>query len=307
MVLFTMRRKIIRQGTGSYTITLPKEWVEAHGLHESANPEIDLLEEKNSITLSTKAFAEEKSVTIPLSRTLYNSSLWYLILSAYLSGYQEIRLLPQTEYCVHIDRISYKKSKVAIVKELQDLMPLLIGMEIIKQTKNEIVLRELASSNPERFVAMLNRAFYILENTIQESHQAIIQKEKEKVLLSVFAQGGMNKLHQYCLRLLQQFGYEDAEKTIFVARLLTAMDNFSGTLKIVLRSKNYSVKEAEHLSLLADYLGRTRSSLQKKDVALLVQVMQEVKDQRVELKSAAMKSCYDTLNEIIRHCMEIVI
>lgn len=302
-----MRRKIIRQGTGSYTITLPKEWVEAHGLDKAKEPEIDLLEEKNTITLSASAFTEEKSVTIPLPKVLYNSSLWYLVLSAYLSGYQEITLLPQTEYCIHIDRISYKKSRVSLAKELQELTPLLIGMEIIHHTKNKIILRELASSNPERFVAMLNRAFYILENTIQESYQAIVNKEKEKVLLSIFAQGGMNKLHQYCLRLLQQFAYEDAEKTIFVARLLTAMDNFSNTLKILLRSKNYSVKEAEHLLLLADYLGKTRSALQKKDISLLVQVMQDVKDLRVELKSVAMKSCYDSLNEIIRHCMEIVI
>lgn len=301
-----MKRSLIQQGSGSYTLTLPKEWVSKHKLDRDAV--VDVMEKEASLLISPQPVAEEKSVSIALPRILYNSTLWYAVMSAYVAGYQEVTLQLASSHCIKIDRITYKKTKVSLVDEVQELMSLLVGMEVIRQTKNKIVIKELATGNPERFTSMLNRAFYIMEELIEETHQALVERRRELVLHSFFATGGINKLHQYCLRLLQQYGYEEYDKTIFVARLLTSMDELSNQVKNLLRKKTrMSKQEEEHILALKKYLERARESLQKKKLENAMVLMQEVKEVRIELKSQAVKDCYDVLNEIAQHIMECII
>lgn len=301
-----VKRSLIQQGSGSYTLTLPKDWVSKHKLNRDAV--VDVVEKEASLLISPQPVAEEKSVSIALPRILYNSTLWYAVLSAYVAGYQEVTLRLSSPDCIRIDRISYKKTNVSVVGEVQELMSLLIGMEVIKQTKDTIVIKELATGNPERFTSMLNRAFYIMEELIEETHQALIEKRRELALHSFFATGGINKLHQYCLRLLQQYSYEEYDKTIFIARLLTSMDDLTNQVKNLLRQKSRIPKaEEEHVLALKDYLERARESLQKKKLEQAMLLMQEVKDVRISLRSQAVKDCYDVLNEITQHIMECVI
>ena len=301
-----MERNLIRQGSGSYTLTLPKEWVQRHGLDQDAV--VHLMERESSLLVSPTPVAQEKSVAIDLPRVLYNSTLWHVVLSAYLAGHQEITLRLSSSHCVRIDRISYRKSRVPIVDEVRELMGLLIGMEVIRQTKDLIVIRELATGNPERFASTLNRSFYVMQELVGETHQALVEGRRELVLHSFFASGGINKLHQYCLRLLQQYGYEEYEKTIFVARLLTSMDELTDQVKNLLRPRTRLPRsEEEHVLSIRSYLERARESLQRKRLDEAMELMQAVKDVRVSLRSQAVKDCYDLLNDIAQHVMEIVI
>ncbi|MBN1274814.1 hypothetical protein JXA12_00770 [Candidatus Woesearchaeota archaeon] len=301
-----MRRSLIRQGTGSYTLTVPKDWVDKHRLAKDAV--VDVVEKDASLLITPQPVAEEKAVSITLPRILYTSTLWHAVLSAYVAGYQEIVLLFPSPHCIRIDRITYEKTKASLVGEVQEIMTLLIGMEVIRQAKDCIVINELATGNPERFTSMLNRAFYIMEELIDETYQALIEQRKELALHEFFATGGVNKLHQYCLRLLQQYGYGDYDKTIFVARLLTAMDELSNQVKNLLRPRTrIQQREEEHVRTLKAYLERARESLQKKRFDDALVLMQEVKDVRISLKSQAVKDCYDVLNEIVQHVMECVI
>ena len=171
-----MRRNLIRQGSGSYTLTLPKGWVEGNGLGRGG--EIELKEQGNSLLLSTKKILEDRSKIIDLPEPLYQTTLWYLFFSAYVAGYQEIVLRPKSSSCILVDRLSYKKSKVPIAKAIQDIMAIVVGMEVLVQTKEKIIIREIAAGNPEQFASTLNRAFYVLETVIEESAAAIREKEQ---------------------------------------------------------------------------------------------------------------------------------
>ena len=60
-----MKRKIIKQGHNTLTITLPSEWVKK--LNLSAGDEIDLVEDNSSLYINGKQHNGFKTTTIDIS------------------------------------------------------------------------------------------------------------------------------------------------------------------------------------------------------------------------------------------------
>lgn len=301
-----MRRNLIKQGAGSYTLTLPKSWVEQHGLVHGT--ELELVEQGDVLQIAARKVVKEQSKILDLPDPLYHTTLWYFIFSSYVAGYQEIILKPKSSSCILVNRLTYKKSKVPIAKAVQDIMAVVVGMEVLVQTKEKIVIREIASGNPDQFTSTLNRAFYVLETVIEETFSALKEKEQESVLVSFFAGANLHKLHQYCLRLVQQYGYEDASRTIFVARLITSLDEFANRLKDLLQTKKaVGADELVLVLRMKEYLDLARGHLQKKDLHKTALLLQEVKDVRLSLKHKVLKDCYDQINAIIQNIMEIIV
>ena len=93
-----MKRKIIKQGHNTLTITLPSKWVKKLNINE--RDEIDVNEENNNLIISAKENNEEKKAsfditgfTIPL--------FWRYFQSAYRAGCDEIKIMfdpSQKEY-----------------------------------------------------------------------------------------------------------------------------------------------------------------------------------------------------------------
>ena len=83
-----MRRKVIKQGHNTLTITLPSKWVNNQGI--TPGDELDVSEQEKSLLISANSGG-----TIPVSTTIDISNLtppiiWRYISSAYRAGYDEI-------------------------------------------------------------------------------------------------------------------------------------------------------------------------------------------------------------------------
>lgn len=299
-------RKLIKQGADSFTLTVPKSWVKGNNL--KAGAEIDLDVQDDKLVISARKLLQERSVTIPLPSKLYHTTLWYAVMSAYVAGYQEIVLQPSSTTCILIDRIRYTKSTITIAKALEEIMAILVGMEVLVQSKDKIVIREIASGNPTQLSTTLNRSFYVLGMVIDETAAAARTGRSEEVLQSFFATANIHKLHQYCLRLLQQYGFERQDRTIFVARMISSLDEFASRLKALLRtSVRFSRGDDEVVARMHTYLDAIRSSFQKRDLPSALQTMQEIKELRITMRHKAIKDAYDELNTLLQNVIEVIV
>jgi|GEM_PF-4072089 len=114
-----MKRKLIKQGGGGYTIYLPKKWVDAKGLVSKS--EINIEEKEDKLVLSTDSTIK-KSCSINVGEN-HKAFLEKTIIQAYRKGYTEIELKTKSEI----------NNVLKIVKQL-------IGMKLISKSENNYLL-----------------------------------------------------------------------------------------------------------------------------------------------------------------------
>ena len=95
-----MKRKLIKQGGGGYTIYLPKKWVDGRGL--KAGYEIELTEQGAGLFLGKGAGTEElRGVQADITR-LDKDSIFKQLVAMYESGFDEIRFTFQKDEALDI-------------------------------------------------------------------------------------------------------------------------------------------------------------------------------------------------------------
>ncbi|MBT3304523.1 AbrB/MazE/SpoVT family DNA-binding domain-containing protein [Candidatus Woesearchaeota archaeon] len=136
-----MKRKIIKQ-KNSYTITLPKKWVQEHGIEKKE--EIDVIEEKNSLTIKTNS-TQKKEGEITLDNH-NNHFIRYILNNAYRTGYDVLKINTQNKDAL---------------KAIETALPKLLGWQITK-TSPHILLENLTEPNSDKFDTLLRRMFFII-------------------------------------------------------------------------------------------------------------------------------------------------
>jgi phosphate uptake regulator len=146
-----MKRKLIKQGGGGFTVYLPKKWIDERSL--KAGDEIDVDETDNALVLRTKANVK-KSTTLALIDEPH-----YLI---YLKLTHLYRMGFDTIY------VTFKNS--SLLAEVQRIVTdYLLGFEITEKQKNSCILENVAEPADEKFSALFRRIFL----QIKEMHALI--------------------------------------------------------------------------------------------------------------------------------------
>lgn len=151
--LCLMKRKLIKQGGGGFTVYLPKKWIDERNL--KAGDEIDVDETENALVLRTDAKIK-KDATLALTDEPH-----YLI-------YLKLTHL----YRVGFDKIviTFKNSKT--LADVQRIVAdYLLGFEITEKQKNSCILENVAEPADEKFSALLRRIFL----QIKEMHSLIAE------------------------------------------------------------------------------------------------------------------------------------
>ena len=180
-----MKRKIVKQGNSALTITLPSFWTKELNLH--AGDEIEVIQEKDYLKLTADSEGEK---TIEIDTTELNEALiWTYIIAAYRKGYDEIKIIfsnPQ-------------------LKTIQKVVDALLGLAIIKQDSNSLIIKDL-SSNPtdKEFDNIVRRIFYLLEDQSESCLNALKQKNKEDLKNIELKDYNVNKFSNFCLRLISK-------------------------------------------------------------------------------------------------------
>ncbi|MBT4166397.1 AbrB/MazE/SpoVT family DNA-binding domain-containing protein [archaeon] len=166
-----MKRKIIKQGHNTLTMTLPAEW--SKKLNLKAGDEVDLVEDSGSLIINGKQNNGFKSTTIDITG-LSVPMLWRFFQSAYREGYDEIKLKYDPNindydgvYNFYVNRFGYSQEKEGQTKKsvldmISELVNRFIGMEVIDCGEGYCVIREMGDISSKEFDNSLRRIFLLI-------------------------------------------------------------------------------------------------------------------------------------------------
>jgi len=177
-----MKRKVVKHGPSSLTVSLPIKWVKKNNI--KGGDEIDVQEKDKELILSGKGRREEKEISIDI----YSKNLIKRILiMPYTRGYDIIR-------------VNFDSHKA--LEFIQQNIDLLFGFEIIDQKPNYCRLKNMTEPKTEEFECMLLRMFNVCLSMLEDLKE-FIQKDSEEALRRIpFTKRTMTRLDLYCRRMI---------------------------------------------------------------------------------------------------------
>jgi phosphate uptake regulator len=219
-----MKRKVIKQGNGTLTITLPKDWTEKVGL--KGGDEIDVDEINKQLIIGGHKDKTEKEIKLDVSN-LDRTTILILIQGFYRFGYDIIEIISDKQTVPHY-RTGKEKNLSEIIYEVANR---LVGAEVISSSSKRYVIKRLAEESVAEFPTMLRRIF-LLSNEMINSFIESAQKGDITSLNSIeFQHANIKKFVNLCLRLLNKFGYEDSKKTCFYFNIISLLSKIEDLIK----------------------------------------------------------------------------
>jgi phosphate uptake regulator len=148
-----IKRKIQLTGKSTYTISLPRDWIDRY--HINQGDELNILEQADGTLLVSKetlSIMKEKDLIIDIDKIDDINLLEKIIISKYLAGYSKITIRSRSEL-----ESKVRKSISATVSNLS-------GVEIIHEGDKEIEIRELFIQGEFPLDKLLRRAHLIARN-----------------------------------------------------------------------------------------------------------------------------------------------
>lgn len=163
-----LKRKIQLTGRSTYTISLPREWIERFKIEQG--DELSILEQADGNLLIAKGnltTSKEKETEIDLDKIADSSILEKIIISKYLAGFTKIVISSRNEL--------KPKARKAISTTVANL----IGSEIISEGIKEVEIRDLAIHGEFPIDKALRRAHLIARNMQTMAVEAFVNSDKE--------------------------------------------------------------------------------------------------------------------------------
>lgn len=226
-----MRRRIIKQGHNTLTVTLPSKWVQLFNLKQG--DEIEINERENGLFLTTEKHDEELKTEIDLTG-LDIPTIWKYIMAVYREGYDEITIKfdPNTKYehplrFFSLDASALKKGKLAEYTPYEILRIMtsrFIGFEIIEHHKNYCVIKNMAQLTSKEFDPSLRRVFLLLQQMAEETNESIQNNDPKVVAHLRDIDLNLDKFVDYCIRVLNKTGFKDVKKAHVLFSILYLLE-----------------------------------------------------------------------------------
>lgn len=206
-----MRRKVIKQGNNTLTITLPRQWTEKFRV--KAGDELDLEETGKGLSINSEKTLKLEKVKIDVSN--FNERVTRLTLAAaHKSGFDEIEVIYE------------KPSTIKIIHEL--VKELYMGFSIVEQSNKRCVLKSIATDKSEDFETILRRAYLVALSMADSSLEMISKKQFSDLESLIPLEHFNNQLTNFCERVLNKKGYKDGNCFYYVVawNLEKVCDNY---------------------------------------------------------------------------------
>jgi len=236
-------RKLIKFGTNSHVISIPKNWLETNKLKKG--DELFVKMKPNEISFLVKESTNPRKIERINCDKINVWSMETKIISSYKANYDTI--------------IFEGKELQKYAKEIKNILQRLPGIEIIEQSSNKIIAKDLIDINQITVSSMINRMDMLARSMFQDlvkdnPVKQLILKERDKEL---------NRLNYLLTRTLRMA----IETPIIASKLKTS------TLEA------YHVEKINWvLEKIGDYLKRIAGDIQraKKDEKMIVLNLKDV-------------------------------
>ena len=239
-----MKRKIVKLGPATLVISLPNKWVRKFNI--VAGNELEVVEEEKGLIIKTVSnFKTEKEF---LDFTKINKLLKRILASKYTKGTDEIE--------IKID--SLEKSRI-IQKRVDEM----IGMEVIEQSKDRLLIKDIQGTNIENFDNILRRVLYLINSLSEESLKSISKKETDLEYLQDIEKN-INKFTDYCFRILNKKGYANYKNTSAMYCIIYLLEDLADEYKNLISYINENkIKLNNELILIYSKIDDYYKNLQK--------------------------------------------
>ncbi len=241
-----MRRKVIKQGHNTLTVTLPRKWCDTQNLE--GGDELDIEEDGNTLQFSIKPKKSRTSVKIDISN-LDRASIMYSIRNAYREGYDQIEITFENTSTIHHRTLVEGSVLAAIHYEVRNL----VGFEVIDQLKNSCILKDISAPTSEEFDTVLRRIFLLLITGAEELVEGMKNKDKATVNSTLEKHDTITKFASYCLRMINKGIKIKYKHTELVYHIIASLDKLADVLKYTARAYdkfgNGLGKQAETIAL----------------------------------------------------------
>jgi len=256
-----MRRKLVKQGYSTYTISLPKEWVERFNLKEG--DEIDLEEEQTKIIVSNiKSKENYNSINFNLEN-INEKIIPEFIVSLYKGGFNDINL-------------TNLNNKTKIIK---DSLSGALGFEILGSESNQLHLVDLGNSDEESISKAEQQIFWRLLNMIDRIAD---EKSKDEEIKQIDQE--INRLSFFIQRNISR-KFSNNPKNFMLYEKAYALELLGDFLRSFKIYSDSNKKDKEFLKVLPEILDKLRS--QKTTLEDFELIKKRIIDLRAILKNTS--------------------
>ena len=225
-----MKRKVIKQGHNTLTVTLPRKWCDKFNI--KGGDEVDIDDSGTNLVMSA-GLIEKKSNRLEINVTGFDrSAILFTIRSAYRQGYDEL-FIKFDEQLTHRFKDEKKYKTISFIHyEVERL----IGYEVVDQKTNSCMIKDVSQSSEKEFNSMLNRVFLVTIDTFNDFLKGI--KEKDFDLISTIEEKHdvITKFVSYCMRLLSKnIPKYPHSKNLEMYHTLASLDSIADVMKYTSR------------------------------------------------------------------------
>ena len=242
-----MKRRIIKQGHNTLTLTLPSKW--SKKLNLKAGDEVDMIEKGNTITILTNPKEEERTTNLDISDKDI-PTIWKFIMSIYREGYDEVIVKfnpeayfesPYKLFTQHSLDKKYEEIKLNPIELLEEFIHRFIGFEIIKHGQDYCVIRDMGEISNKEFDSSLRRVFLLIQQMGEELLEALNIKNAKILKHTHDVDINLDKFHDYCIRVMNKTHIREQQKnsllfsTLYILEILG--DEFKNISNHILREE----------------------------------------------------------------------
>jgi len=219
-----MKRKLVQQGNGALTLTLPSQWVDKNNLEKGDY--LHLVDNGKDLFLSSEEKKNNVKGTIELSDE-------FPFFKRYLN----------TMYVMGYDTIVITSDKSLPILKIKETLSYLIGYEITEQTVKRCVISIVAIPEDQNFNSISRRIFFMIDTMFHDAIDAIKQDDFDSLKDIAMAEKSIETFTRFCQRILTKQGYSDFSKTPYMYYTLSILEECADAIRDALLDITHSSKE----------------------------------------------------------------
>ena len=219
-----MIRKTIQLAHKTLVISLPSKWVKQYEIKKGDELHIEL--NKNELKISLPKPQIKKSKTI-------NAEEWDKLLSRYIVSL----------YDQGFSEFAIKYNSPEMLKRIQTATAHMIGFEMVKQTKNFVVIRDITGPSDVEFSTILRRLFLLVLDVFQDGIEAIKTNNKKQIQTLILKDVEINKFAHFCLRKIKKGDVKEEQKARVYFTTCILLEKIAYDLKSILTEKQINTKQ----------------------------------------------------------------
>ncbi len=177
-------RKVQKTGGSSYIVSLPKVWIDKHGVKK--NDTLGILSQPDGNLLITPKIDNEitiKTKEIMVDDYKDENFLFRVLIGAYIMGFSKIIIK------------SGRKFDPLIRDTITDFTQIAIGPEIVEESNNVIVIKDLLNPKEMPFEKTIKRMYILVQGMHEDSINAFETRDEELAEEVIKRDNDVDRLH----------------------------------------------------------------------------------------------------------------